>query len=649
MRFDQDGLPYHAGAYTASITKPDGNAAGAVTASVEYIIAKADQEAPAKPEYKVDTATSKVIIDKLTADPATITDDAGNTHKAKAEYCLTYQGEDSIRWETMPDNATELSLDMNTALTNYIVAARYEELEDYNASDITRADAVYFFAGNVTVKVICDEGINYEIEYAEGADNQSNGVTLTLTTDSRYYLVGGNYTVNATRCDIDASGMVEGSSEDMAYEEKPDDVYSITQIPNNSLLTITIGTARKAPQVKAQVAPRQIFHAITGDSAAISRDSAFTAAFQIGNFDPCYTLDGNSYGAYTGLKLTFGQEIPKDTTVILLDRRDGTYWYYRAAGAVTSVPLTAFQKMGGSGSYSIPLPAKANGYIDLSYQFIVDFSQSAGGYSEDSLTMTLEAEKNDAAVPEVKPAAAVTMKDPSFKFDSPTANGLTNSFTCSFSTEGAASKWENRASALVLTPNTGLPPDACIQAKVNGETTYLYKSGNSFIVPLSLLKTEEKTVTLTLRSALFPPEEASYSFTARWLISPSTAGKAPMAGEQKGDEQTVTFTSAKKAVPSLKMEGSSRLLTSQDTLELEVTKKNLDGYTISAALLRKSEDGTYLGTGWNQTVAAGQQKLSVSLGGQNPGSFCLMLTVKQENSVTIIMEVPYYFVIKAEP
>lgn len=645
MQFDQDGLPYHAGAYTASITKPDGNAAGAVTASVEYIIAKADQEAPAKPEYKVDTATSKVIIDKLTADPATITDDAGNTHKAKAEYCLTYHNASSIDWKTMPEGATTLAINMDTALTNYIVAARYEELEDYNASDITRADAVYFFAGNVTVIIICDEGINYEFVPSDGDDPTKDGADLSLTPKAGYYLVGGDYDVTAT---------LKKHGEDIANPIVPTRTdfgkYSIKGILTNSTLTITIGTARKVPQVKAQVAPRQIFHAITGDSAAISRDSAFTAAFQIGNFDPCYTLDGNSYGAYTGLKLTFGQEIPKDTTVILLDRRDGTYWYYRADAEVSSVPLTAFQKMGGSGSYSIPLPAKANGYIDLSYQFIVDFSQSAGGYSKDSLTMTLEAEVKSGLtnVPEVKPAAAVTMKDPSFKSDLLAANGLTNSFTCSFSTEGVASKWENRASALVLTPNTGLPPDACIQAKVNGETTYLYKSGNSFIVPLSLLKTEEKTVTLTLRSALFPPEETSYSFTARWLISPSTAGKAPMAGEQKG-EQTVTFTSAKKVVPSLKMEGSSRLLTSQDTLELEVTKKNLEGYTISAALLRKSEDGTYLGTGWNQTVAAGQQKLSVSLGGQNPGSFCLMLTVKQENSVTIIMEVPYYFVIKAEP
>ena len=644
LQFDKDGFPYHAGEYTASITKYNG--AEPVTASVKYIIAKADQEAPAKPTYTVpnEETGTQVLIEKLAKDPNQFTDDAGKEHTAKAEYCLTYHNASSIDWKTMPDDGTPLAIDMDTALTNYIVAARYAELEDYNASAITRADAVYFFAGNVKVIIICDEGIDYEFVPSDGNDPTKDGATLTLTPKTGYYLVGGDYDVSAT---LQKNG--EDNADPINTTWQSFGEYSIKDITTDSTLTITIGKTRKLPQVKAQVAPRQIFSSFENVETTISRDSAFTAAFQVGNFDPFYTLGGNSYGAYTGLKLTFGQEIPKDTTIILVDRRDGSYWYYRAAWEVPSVPLTAFNKMGGSGAYSIPLPAQANGYIDLSYQFIVDFSQSVGGYSKDSLTMTLEAEKNDAAVPEVKPAVTVTMADSHFEFAN-TADpndGLTNSFTCSFSAEGAASKWENRASALVLTPDTELPADACIKAEVNGGITYLYQSDGSFIVPLSLLQTGAKTAKLTLQSALFPPEEARiYSFTAKWLISPSTAGKAPMAGDQKG-EQSVTFTSAKKVVPSLKMEGSSRILTSQDTLELEIKKKNLEGYTVSAALLRKSEDGTYRGTGWNQTNVS-TDNLSVPLGGQDPGSFCLLLTVKQKDSITVVMEVPYYFVIKAE-
>ena len=142
--------------------------------------------------------------------------------------------------------------------------------------------------------------------------------------------------------------------------EGTDKEYSIQNVPDNSTLTITIGKARKIPQTETQVVPRQVFRSITGDSAIISRDSAFTAAFRISNFDPAYEKDGNSYGAYTGLNLIFDSEIPADTTIILLDRtKNGaeTYWYYRAGSETGSVPLKAFTKMGESETYSIPQPA----------------------------------------------------------------------------------------------------------------------------------------------------------------------------------------------------------------------------------------------------------------------------------------------------
>ena len=114
--------------------------------------------------------------------------------------------------------------------------------------------------------------------------------------------------------------------------KKDNGVYSITNIPANNTLTITIGTAKKSTQVSNQLAPRQVFTPFTGNEATISRDSAFTAAFQISNYDP---------NVYTGLNLTFDGAIPENTTMILLDRRDGTYWYYRANAAVSSVALTS--------------------------------------------------------------------------------------------------------------------------------------------------------------------------------------------------------------------------------------------------------------------------------------------------------------------
>lgn len=655
LEFNKDGIPYHAGVYTASITKKNGDIP--VTASVKYTIAKADQDAPAKPTYDVPDKSNNVVIDKLESNQ--IEDETGKTFTAEAEYRLSYYVDSVLTptaWQKMPDGNEKLSIEMQTAWTSYNVEARFEELEDYNASDIVRADAVYHYAGDVTVKIICDEGIEPYFSADLGSDGKFNGAKLILNIKDGYYIVGGKYIIEAILQTKDADKPVGHPVQEV---EGTDKEYSIQSVPDNSTLTITIGKARKIPQTETQVVPRQVFRSITGDSAIISRDSAFTAAFRISNFDPAYEKDGNSYGAYTGLNLIFDSKIPADTTIILLDRtKNGaeTYWYYRAGSETDSVPLKAFTKMGERETYSIPQPAAVNGYIALKYQFIVDFSQSAGFSSGNSLTMTLEAEKKAAPtnVPDVSSGVTVTMENSGFTFaKSPDTSGLTNGFTCTFTvTEGAAaSKWENRASALVLTPKTDtvLPPDACIKAEVGGGTTYLYRSGGSFIVPLSLLGTEEKTVNLTLRSTLFPPEGASYSFDAEWRISPSKAGRAPMAGDQKNEQKgkvDVTFTASSKAVPSLKskgMDGQSRVLTNRDTLKLEIEQKALDGYAISAALLRKGENGTYVGTGWNQTEVSGTS-LSVPLGGQAPGSFCLMLTVKQ--GIKTVMEVPYYFCIR---
>ncbi len=69
-----------------------------------------------------------------------------------------------------------------------------------------------------------------------------------------------------------------------------------------------------------------------------------------------------------------------------------------------------------------------------------------------------------------------------------------------------------------------------------------------------------------------------------------------------------------------------------------------NGYTISAALLHKL-NGAYSGTGWNTDVS--EDHLIGSFGVQAPGSYCLMLTVKESDSINIVMEVPYYFVIKS--
>ncbi len=634
----EDDQPFHAGVYTATIQKKGENDASESIATIQYTIDKANQPAPAKPTYVVEG--SLVKISKVEEDPRQFQDEAGRGLEAKAQYRLShYSGEQlaSTAWKTREGTSATVDITMNNAWTSYYVEVRYEELDDYYASDTTRADAVYHYAGDVTVKIICDEGIDYEFAPVDGNDPTRNGATLKLKTRDGYYIVSGKYSVE-TKLEPFEEGKPVVTERNVTAEKGE---YTFTQIPANTTLTITIGTARKCPQVTRAVTPRQVFSPFSDTAeTTISKDSAFTAAFQIGNYDPAY---------YDKLSVCFSASIPAGATMILLDRRDGSYWYYRAGSAVDFVPLGSFRKMGGGGTYSIPQPGD-NGYIDLSYQFIVDFSQSEGGYTGTGpLTMTLEApviEKNPATqAPPVNPSVKVFLADTDFVLEKKLEDCLNCELTCNFAAGGPASKWENRASALVLTPEDSvvLPADARIKAEVNGGTTYLYKSGKNFIVPLSLLQVEGK-VTLTLQSALFPQEKTEYPFAVQWLISPSKAGKAPMDGDKAG-EQSVTFVSGKKAAPSLKSESSQRVLTTADTLELRITRLNMDGYTVSAALLRKLEDGTYSGTGWNKTTVS-EETLSVKLQGQTPGSYCLMLTVKEGDSVELLMEVPYFFVIK---
>ena len=650
-----ESVPRHAGIYTASITKLDTNSGGntqnPVTASVEYTIAKADQPAPDKPDYTPPDAGDKTVtIKKLAADPTELTDKAGEHQEAKAQYRLNYSGSSDVAWEYI-GSEDGLTKTMDTAYTTYFVEARYEELNDYNASEITRANSAYFFAGNVRVEVECDDGIDYKINFAEGTSDTDNGITMELTLKNGYYLINGKYAVTAQRWKIDTGGnKEEGTSESMPVDGS-NDKPSIQNIPNDSYLLIHIGEARKNPAVKAAVVPKQVFSSITGAETTISRDSAYTAAFRVDNYVPDF---------YNIPKLTFDSNIPEETTIILLERQTNgakNYWYYRAVNETREVPLTAFQKMGenGAAAYAVPPLGIDEEYANLNYQFIVDFSQSADGYSEDELNMTLEAAHSNEAeavdAPAIESSVKVSMKDKTFGLtpEETNGNGLTNSFTCTFNVDGsaAASKWDDRASALILKPvnNPVLPADARIKAVIGGETTYLYKNKESFIVPLSLLNTEKK-VSLTLESALFPKEEAKYEFTAEWLVSPSKAGKAPVKGDMVGGLQQVIFKSAEKQTPSLKSEGAQRVLTTQGTLNLDIKKENLGSYFIEAKLLRKSEStGEYIETGWNTSPVG--DKLEVGLAGQTPGSFCLMLYVKEnKDSVAVEMRVPYYFVIK---
>ena len=672
-----DGKPFHAGKYTATITKNNimNPPEMAVSVIVQYTISKADQAPPEKPTYKTPTESqsiSSLTVNKLSDDPKNFNDAASRQHIAKVQYRVSYyEGTElkSTNWENCVDGNDTIEIDLKEAYTNYFVEARYEELEDYNASEVVRADAVYYFAGDVSVVVKCDEGIEYLLVPPSdgGAITDNNGLGLELTTKNKYYLVNGKYDVTFMAEKTDGSEIGEQPT---LKQETEDGKYKFTGIKSKSTLTITIGKARKIPETKAQLAPGQVFKPITTNAATISRDSAFTAAFKITNFDPYYTVTDDTgttedihYGAYDVPVLEFSSPIPAEATIILVDSTNGSkeYWYYRAENAANEVKLTAFKKMGGGASseaYKIPEPAQVNGYVNLDYQFIVDFSQCDNNSlgSEGVLTMTLEAKAKatDSKAPDINPSVDVKMVTSDFELteDTPASAGLTNSFKCTFNEGKRASKWEDRSSALVLKPatDTNLPQDARIKAVVGSNTTYLNKSGEQFIVPMSLLKNGTENVTLTLESALFPKEEVSYKFSAEWWISQSKASRAPNNGYMAGNAD-ITFTSSAKTTLSLRPDGNQRVLTARDTLKLDVKTKNMSDYKVTATLERENEAHEYASIGKfvDYEVIDDDKTIdfSMSMSGQTSGSYRILFTVKMDSddAVEIVLKVPYYFVI----
>ncbi len=675
--------PVHAGVYTATIEKENKvtgqngvTVAGLVTAKIEYTIDKAEQEPPEKPSYSVDGDNkAKLLVNKVANDTKTLPDGSS----ANAKYQASYYDNGTMHSTTpKPSNGSQkIEINLPAAYTNYLVEVFYEETQDYKPSAIVRADAVYYY-GSVTVKVICDEGITAKLsEPGADAENEitNNGLTLTLSLDNDYYLVHNGYDVN----NIMVVGDVEKECT-KTYDAATGE-YKFTSIEANSELTITVGTTRKKTTFDQKVAPGQVFRALNSSEATISNDSAFTAAFKLTNFDPNRTIDEDSdpltpgveYGAYTALNLTFDQAIPANTTIIMLDiKKDGTkeYWYYRAETEVTAstaIPLTSFTEMGGTDIYyELPIPT-GSGYVDLNYQFIVDFSQTTGGCTGDNLTMTLEAPAQDsnANSPEIKENVKVTMSTSSFQLtkDSSAEPTMTHTFNCTFNKTAKASKWENRTSALVLVPAAGvtLPPDARLKAEITGsgaETTYITQSvDKKFIVPMSLLNSSE-TVKLTLESSLLPVAETRYTLNAQWWVSQSKAGKSPLDGNEENayvaSTVEVTFGYPAKTQLSLKPVGTQRVLTARDTLKLKVEIENMQDYNITATIEGKGRDDVYSSTAKSKNVYIASnysdEYYDLDMGrmaGLQPGSYRVWFAVRhgENQNGAVVLQVPYYFVI----
>lgn len=618
--------PIFAGTYTASVSE------GGKTASVTYTIEKSVQPAPEKPIVYSAVIDSLNGASTLNVYPAADSPLRGTdpSYDSTTQYQIVYYvGE--TRKETEWKNGEKLeggfaaSFVLDVALTNYYIYARYSEGTNYKASPTTAADSVYFFAGDVNVHVSCGDGVFYDLVVADGNEDQVNGIALTIKAEDGYYFPK-DYQIQVDTVEADGKQAVLTEKETFSK-------YQLDSIPKNCDIYITIPDAAKIPTMDVKLAEKQIFDKITTTAATISHDSSFTICFHVQNYDPT---------AYAALVLDFNYPLPQDTTLILQNRTTGKYYWTLITTPTTQISLSQFVRMGTADEVFSPTKG------ELELQFIIDFSETANGISQETLNTTLTAyETTGSRAPQVSHDGTTNLKNiGSFSFMTQ-GDQLTQAVTCTYTpSQGATSKWDNRKGSLVLIPLTDLPADARVIYTTGNYTTVFYQNSKGyFILPLSV--SDSDVLNLTLASDLFPSIVTDYEFTIKWLMSESIAAVAPMNGELLA-ETTMIFTNEILKSPALKITSDKRLYSGNETMLASVSWANIPTYCdMEVTLMRRSDTGVYTNTGWStevEVIGSSSCELPVTLAGQSPGSYCLQIAVM--DGLIKIKELNFYFIIE---
>lgn len=632
VSMNEDELPVNAGTYTASVT------AGGKTAKVTYVIEKAEQPAPVKPiiyEAAIDQKGNASIlqIKKITASPLSVEDSTNpsydSTYDSYDEYQVVYYDGDTkceTEWVkgTLIEGGFAAQFNLEVALTNYYIYARYSEGTNYKASLTTSADTVYFFEGDVEVYVSRGDGVKYSLNVADGSSVQ-NGIMLNIGTEEGYYF-SKNYTVTMSYV------LQSGGEEPKLVVEQKFERYQITQVPPKSKITINLPNANKAVSIASNITEKQVFGQVTISQAIISRDSAYTAYFEVSNYDK---------NEYKPLELEFSANLPVGTKIIMVDKATKTYYWYVLDSEACNIVLQDFTRMGAEQDY-----VEVDGKLQL--QVVVDFSECANLITADTLTTSLIANKQtdsraiDAAV------HPLTQLRNASTFELQTSGeGLVKNVQLKYgASQGVVSKWDERHMALVLTPRGSLPSDAHLEYYDGIRTSVAYKnSSGDFVLPLSELAT--KDVSITLISGVFPETSIEYTFDVQWIMAKAIAASSPMNGNVAA-ETSISFVSVPVKVPSVKVTGNDRLYnTSQEVLTTVEWANIPPGNSVTLTLMRKNQRGTYVNTAWEKeinTQDGTSLEVAVPLGGQTAGSYCLQVTVM--NGLVKETESYYYFVVE---
>lgn len=662
-------IPINAGLYRVTISADD------ISASAVYTISKAEQPTPAKPieyvEFKSGNNLEKLELIPVAAsrleqeDAQTAAPDS--LHELKIHYLgdsnavleyqvVFYEGTETISsdWKDASRNtdgkwvATVLADELNHAYTNYYINVRFKECANYKASEVVSSNK-YFNIGSATILVVDGEGVTSTLAAADGS-NAQNGAYINVTIDDRYYFPEGYFNSITTEqqwkpnCGPGEFGFTFA-------EEVVNIKYLVSQITDNTIITITLPDARLKPIITSAVEEKQVFGSVEDNAAVISRDSAYTASYKVENY--YYDLN-NSLSDYTDLSLSFETDLPKGTELILLNKNTKEFYWHTVETAENTISLTnQFIRMGTENvSFVIPVAAMTE------LQIIVDFSKAETLISaETNLNPMLSAVKrsNEAGIPDGFAQNAVELKSEA-SFDlAASGQGLVKQFDVSFNeSEGAASIWDNVDSALVLTPITVLPADATLMYTANGSTTTsIANSEGKYIVPLG--GPESGFATVTLISNSFDDTEQVYRFKADLMTAKSIAESSVMNGTVQKSIDEVIFTSGSQYTPSIKIESEDYVIdkakdeNAVPMFEAEVIHQKANGSEIEMLLMMKDANERYNSIGIYESQNIGNQEeeglvtFSKEVSGLDNGSYCMRVRVLK-NGINVA-EVYHYFII----
>ncbi len=636
-----DPHPLHAGNYTAKLT------AGDATAQAEYVISPVKWTTPAVPQIsftvkKVDATTYNSVI--------TITTPIGDN----LMYKITH----------LPNDGTETGVEgyldwqSETKFANipygkyYYFYAKVCADRDHIESDPSKSAAYLTTGGNI-IYIENGEGIKVVPQYGTGE------FKYIVSAADGYHLRG--YKDNLTDNEMvigptnlpdfvkkipgveDGDAVLQDGGIKISKSDPADGTYTYTVKLEDGLvayhqITLKFSGAAKNATVASKVTDGEVFVDFNGKETSISRDSAFTVQFTVSNYIP---------DEYTEQALRFSTALPKNTTIIL--KTDNKYWYYILEAADASINLTDFIEMGGEAKFTFDRTGAVA--KTFTYQFIVDFSKAAVNSITDSLEVSLEltadtphGAPNIPTVGNMHISLGIKEKA-AFNLNSASVEGKTTTLNCTYNpSAGAASIWNGRKTALVLTVPDNAPADLKLTAVVDGKTTlYTMNSSRMFIIPLGEVGTKE--VKITLNSDLFGSSELSLALTAKWYVSQGGADRSPLNGYSAAN-CNVAFSCKKDTVPSIRIDGFKRLCHAGEQLQVIVNYAGIPSEGTVTAYLQSKNGEQYVDTGAKVSITTDadiSKQVEFNMGQMAKGSYRILVVVQESGAN--ILQVPYYFVI----